>query len=249
MGSRPVTTAASILLGLALIAALAPLALAGDLRRGPFLVRLYAASDASGAFAPDTTLTFSEAGYNDNGEWTSLTTIVNPDGSMTLRDVHPSVTWDVRCAAIDVCWERTTDRSASADLLWYPLPAGAVEYQVANTYYALPRPGYWIDEARYAIRTAPGGSHLFTAVSESESESGSYRVTNAIAVRERTVTWSLRVRLPSGRNVPQLRVSWTSQPQPVPVVAPDSSLTAPPGAEPGSWSFRSTFTVNQNARS
>ena len=114
-----------------------------------------AAADASGVFAPATSVTFTSKGKPEG----DLTVTVNPDGSLLGSRTRDSVPVEIRCVRVDRCWERSL--GAYGDRKWHRLTAGSVEYQAArddwSTWMGFP----WPSGSVFSLSTTSDGSTMF----------------------------------------------------------------------------------------
>lgn len=155
-----------------------------------FFPSLKQAIDESGLFDRGTTLTIRSLEFSE-----SLATpepivrlqVVNPDGSLTYRRTTLDSVKDVRCPALDQCWQRITAKEG--DQAWHALPPGAL-------YYSSSTPGLFDrlganDPATpgWEISDGPDSSRVFTFTYAAGSSTGEMRW--IVQRRHLTMTWSV----------------------------------------------------------
>ena len=245
-GRGMVAAATGVMLAAGAVVLPAPGAGAAPVTREAFYAALTAAISQSGPLVPGTTLRVVQVEATDpKSRPVTRTSVVNPDGSLTLRQSLPGLVREVRCTAIDRCWERVRD--SRSDRRWHRLRKGAIRITTVIPENVTPTPDLWPANATFEDTTTPEGERRLTA--RYTSNGGTTR--DRYIVEPHRVTRELSRVDADDEVVESLSVSFASQVIPVKVIAPRPRAIGRPftaSRTPGP-SYADTFEVYANLSS
>lgn len=135
---------------------------AAPVTREAFYAALTSAISQSGPLVPGTTLRYAQVDVDGPGARpVTRKDMVNPDGSLTLRRATAGRVREVRCSAVDRCWERVRD--SRSDRRWHRLVRGAITLATIVPENITPTPGLWPANATFDDTTTPEGVRKLTA--------------------------------------------------------------------------------------
>jgi hypothetical protein len=188
---------------------------AAPVTREAFYAALTSAISQSGPLVPGTTLRFTQVEVAGPGARpVTRKDVVNPDGSLTLRRAVAGRVREVRCSAIDRCWERVID--SRSDRRWHRLLPGAVTLTTIVPDFVTPTSDLWPIDATFDDTTTSGGMRRLTA----RYTSNGGTTLDRYIVEAHRVTRDLSRVDANDEVIGSIAVSFESQPLPVKVTAP-----------------------------